>query len=372
MAWFILTNIFSALIALTRIVLLSDQEKDLEILILRQQLNILQRKHKIPIKPNRTEKMILSVLTTRLKRITNRSTTQLRSIIRIFQPGTVLRWHRELVRLKWTYKRKNKGGRPPINKELESLILRLAKENPRWGYGKIEGELLKLGFKVSQTTIQNTLRRNSILPAPGRGGSISWRHLMTHYMEQILATDFFTVETIGLQTLYVLFFIELGTRRVYISGVTPNPDALWATQQARQLLWELDDSDTDFRFLIHDNDTKFSAIFDAVCRSEGFHVINTPFRAPNANTFAERWIRTIREECLDLILILNAGHLRRVLQEFIDDYYNVTRPHQGIEQRSPLSSGQPQNTGSVHRRKVLGGIINDYYRAPAQPSLLLN
>ena len=372
MGWFILTNFFSALLALIRISRLSDHEKDLEILILRQQLTILQRKHNKPIIPNRAEKMILGVLAARLKRITNQSTAGLRAVIRIFQPTTVLRWHQELVRLKWNYHHKNKGGRPPIDKELESLIIRLAKENPRWGYGKIEGELIKLGFKVSQTTIQSTLRKHNILPAPVRGGSISWRHLMSHYKEQILATDFFTVETIKLQTFYVLFFIELGTRRVHISGVTPNPDALWTTQQARQLVWEFDGTDTDLRFLIHDNDTKFSNMFDTVFRSKGFHIIHTPYRAPNANAFAERWIRTVREECLDHILIINASHLRRVLQEYTYNYYNFARPHQGIHQSTPMPRGQPANRGEVYKRKVLGGIINDYYRAPAQPSLILN
>lgn len=140
----------------------------------------------------------------------------------------------------------------------------MAKENPRWGYGKIEGELIKLGFKVSKTTIQKTLRRHNILPAPVRGGSISWRHLMSHYKLQILATDFFTVETIKLKTLYVRFFIELGTRRVHISGVTSNPDGEWTTQQARQLVWKMEDRKNEFHFLIHNNDTKFTDKFDAV------------------------------------------------------------------------------------------------------------
>ena len=188
----------------------------------------------------------------------------MRTVIRIFQPETVLCWHRELVRLKWMYKRKNKGGRPLIEQELESLILRLAKENPRWGYGKIEGELIKLGFTVSRTTIQKTLRRHNILPAPVRGGSIGWRHLISHYKQQILATDLFTVETIKLKTLYVLFFIELGTRRIHISGITSNPTEAWTTQQARQLVWKLDDRKAEFHFLVHDNDTKFSDKFDSV------------------------------------------------------------------------------------------------------------
>jgi putative transposase len=372
MGWFILANVFSTLLTLIRISVNSDPEKDLEILILRQQLNILQRKHDHTIKPDCVEKLILSVLAARLKLISGQSTTRLRRIIRIFQPETVLRWHRELVRRKWTYEHKNKGGGSHIEQDLESLILRLAKENPRWGYGKIEGELLKLGFKVSRTTIRNILHRHNILPASVRGGSVSWHHLMSHYKEQILATDFFTVETIRLQTLYVLFFIELGTRRVHVSGVTSNPDGAWTTQQARQLVWKMEERKDEFHFMIHDNDTKFSDRFDKVFCSEGMQVIRTPYQAPNANAFAERWIRTVREECLDQILILNEAHLRNVLREYVEGYYNPARPHQGISQSMPLPRGQPVRSGVVQKRKVLGGIINDYYRIPAQFSAYLN
>jgi len=181
MSWFILKHIFSTILSIINITRLSNQEKDLEILILRQQLSILQRKHNSPIKLNRVEKITLAVLTARLKSITHRSANQLRDIIRIFQPETILRWHRELVRRKWTYPHKNKGGRPSISKELEELILRLAHENPRWGYGKIQGELVKLSFKVSQSTVRNILERHGIQPVPVRNSSIGWRHLMTHY-----------------------------------------------------------------------------------------------------------------------------------------------------------------------------------------------
>jgi hypothetical protein len=229
MGWFILKHIFSTILSIINITRLSNQEKDLEILILRQQLSILQRKLNSPIKPNHVEKITLAVLTTRLKRITHWSANQLRDVIRIFQPETILRWHCELVRRKWTYPHKNKGGRPSISKELEELILRLAQENPRWGYGKIQGELVKLNFKVSQSTVRNILDRHGIQPAPVRNGSIGWRHLMTHYKDQILTCDFFTIETIRLQTVYVLFFIELGTRRIHFAGCTEKPDATWIT-----------------------------------------------------------------------------------------------------------------------------------------------
>jgi hypothetical protein len=171
------------LITIVRIGRLSEQEKDLEILVLRQQLAILQRKQEKPVKPNRAEKMMLAVLTTKLKEVTQRPVGHLRGIIRIFQPETVLGWHRELVRRKWSYARKNKGGRPHIDHELEGMILRLARENPRWGYGKIEGELLKLGFDASRTTIRNVLKRHKVELAPVRSGSIGWRRLMTHYKD---------------------------------------------------------------------------------------------------------------------------------------------------------------------------------------------
>jgi len=216
MAWFLLNHIFSTLLSILNITRLSNQEKDLEILILRQQLSILQRKHNSPIRSHPVEKITLALLTARLKRITHRSANQMRDIIRIFQPDTVLRWHRELVHRKWTYSHK----RPSISKELEKLILRLARENPHWGYGKIQGEIIKLSFKVSQSTVRHILDRHGIQPVPVRNGSIGWRHLMTHYKDQILACDFFTIETLRLQTIYVLFCIELGTRRIHFAGCT--------------------------------------------------------------------------------------------------------------------------------------------------------
>jgi len=371
MGWFILAHIFSTMLMFMHIGRLSEQEKDLEILLLRHQLSILERCYK-PVRLTRAEKLTLAVLATRLKQTTNWTARELHGIIRIFQPQTVLRWHRELVRRKWTFKRKHKSGRPKLGKEIERLIVRLARENPRWGYGKIEGELLKLGFQVSVTTIRNVLERYNIVPAPVRGGSISWRHLMTHYKTQILACDFFTIETLWLQTLYVLFFIDLGTRRVYLPGITANPHAFWVTQQARQLVWELEESETTFRFLIHDRDKKFTKVFDAIFKSEGINIILTPYRAPNANGYAERWVRTVPTECLDLILILNVAHLRRVLQVYINDYYNVARPHQGIRQQTPIPRNQPVNTGTVQRRKVLGSIISDYYRASGNTPVYLS
>jgi len=223
--------------------------------------------------------------------------------------------------------------------------------------------LIKLGYKISLTTVRHVLDRNGIVPAPVRYGSIGWKTMMNHYKDQLLACDFFTIETIFLRTVYVLVFIELGTRRVHLAGITSHPDGQWVAQQARQLVWQFEETETSFPCLIRDNDSKYTEAFDTVFESQGTHIIPTPIRAPNANAYLERWIRSVREECLDHILIINEAHLRRVLNEFLG-YYNYRRPHQGLEQQSPITRPEPVTTGKVNRRKILGGIINDYFRSP--------
>lgn len=362
MGWFVLAKLFSVLISLVRLGRLSETEKDLEILLLRQQISILLRNRDQPVCATHIEKLTLAVITARLKELTHRSACQLREFMQLFQPETVLGWHRELVRRKWTFSHKTKCGRPRVNQEIEELIVRMAKENPRWGYGKIQGELLKLSFSVSVSTVRDVLKRHYIQPTPARNGSESWHHFMVHYKEQILACDFFAVDTLWLKRLYVLFFIELGTRKVHLAGITAHPIADWVTQQAREVVWELSENKQTLRYLIRDRDSKFTQEFDTVFQSEGAHIIETPFRAPNANAYAERWVRTVREECLDQLLILNEPHLRRVLKTY-DDYYNRQRPHQGIRQQSPIPRTSRNTTGIIQKRAVLGGIINDYYRS---------
>ena len=336
MVWFIIAHIISTFLSLIQAVQQSDKDKDLEIVILRHQLAVMTRLHATSVRPNRAEKMTFDVTPEKLRRSTNQSVDQLRDVIRIVQPETVLRWHRDLIRRKWTYAQINKGGRPKIHKEKERLIVRLAKENLRWGYGKIEGEVIKLGYAVSITTVRNVLDRNGIVPAPVRYGSIGWKTMMNHYKEQLLACDFFTIETVFLRTVYVLVFIELGTRKVHLAGITSHPDGRWVAQQARQLVWQFEETNTSFRCLIRDNDKKFTDAFDTVFESQETHIIPTPIRAPNANSYMERWVRTVREECLDHILIINEAHLRRVLNEFLA-YYNARRPHQSLAQQSPIS-----------------------------------
>ncbi len=196
MVWFIFAKLFSVIITLAGIGRLSEAEKDLEILLLHQQISILTRNQDQQIHITKVEKFTIAVFAARLKEITNRSTTQLGEFIRLFQPKTVLGWHRELVRRKWTFKHRSRSGRPRLSQEIEVLITRLAKENPLWGYGKIQGELIKLDFAVSESAVRDVLKRHHIEPALKRNGSESWQHLMAHYKEQILACDFFTVDTI--------------------------------------------------------------------------------------------------------------------------------------------------------------------------------
>jgi hypothetical protein len=187
---------------------------------------------------------------------------------------------------------------------------------------------------------------------------------MGHYKDQILACDFFTVETVFLQTLYVFFLIEVGSRRVHLEGCTEHPNSAWVNQQARQVVWDLESLIPPIQFMIHDYDSKFTQTFDSIFLDERVHVIRNPVRAPNANAFAERWIRTVRNECLDKLLIFGEGHMRRVLCEYIA-FYNSARPHQALAQQTPLPGATPIADGAVRCRPVLGGIQNDYYRDAA-------
>ena len=223
----------------------------------------------------------------------------------------------------------------------------------------------KLGYRIGRSTIKDVLKRNGVQPAPQRSQhGTTWSTFLNHYKDQILACDFFTVETALLKTLYVLFFIELGSRRVHLTGCTVSPTAAWATQQARHLSWQIDDGNMPVCFLIYDRDTKFPAAFDTVFTTEALTIIRTPVQAPNANAFAERWIRSVREECLDKIVILNERHLHRVLRAYAD-YYNHARPHQGIDQCCPVPLESSARDGPIERRDILGGVLHDYYRRAA-------
>lgn len=365
MIYLLIAQLLSLLLDLCATSRRSERHKDIQILLLRQQLRILQRQLRQKPNVSRLEKLTMAVLASKLSRPGCGMKAKLREVLLLFKPDTVLKWHRDLVRRKWTFTRRRTGGRPTTDPELQALLLRLARENPSRGYSKIQGELLKLGYRIGRSTVRDLLKRQHVPPAPERvkKGS-SWRTLLGHYANQFLACDFFTVETAWLKTLYVFFFIELGTRRVHFAGCTAHPTGEWITQQARQLTWTLQDEQQPIRFLIHDRDAKFTALFESVFEWEGIEIIRTPYRSPKANAFAERWIRSAREECLDRVLIVGEGHLRRVLKEYIG-YYNQARPHQGIEQRCPVPIDRGVGEGPVKCRNALGGIIHDYHREAA-------
>jgi putative transposase len=254
-------------------------------------------------------------------------------------------------------------GRPATDADLRALIARLARENPGWGYRRIQGELARLGVRIAASTVWSILRRAGIDPAPRRS-SDSWRQFLRAQASGIVACDFFSVDTVLFRRVYVLVFIELSTRQVYLAGITANPTGAWATQQARNVIATFVERTEPTRFLIHDRDSRFTAAFDEVFRSESIRTIRTPVRAPRANAFVERWIGTVRRECLDRILIVNRRHLERVLRVYIR-HYNEHRPHRSLHQRPPIQEAPPGSETVVsldrlRRRDVLGGLIHEY------------
>jgi putative transposase len=326
-------------------------ETEIELAVLRHQVAILRRQVKRPTY-RASDKAFLAAASRILRRDAWSAF--------LVRPETLLRWHRQLVRRTWTRSHRP-PGRPALDLEVGELILRLGRENPRWGYMRIRGELLKLGVRVSATTIATVLRRHGLGPAPRRGRT--WSEFLRSQAAGILACDFLTVETVTLKTLYVLIWIELGTRTVYLGGVTSNPESSWVTQQARNLAMAFQEEGRSPRFLIHDRDSKFSGPFNEVFRSEGLRIVLTPIRAPNANAFCERWVGTVRAECLDWTLVLGRRHLERVLQTYIR-HYNGGRPHRGIGLRTPiwrpLVPVADLRVARVPRRDILGGLIHEY------------
>jgi putative transposase len=285
------------------------------------------------------------------------------------RPETLLSWHRRLVARRWTYPHRQ-PGRPPIGRDVRELVLRLARENSSWGYLRIAGELRKLGIAVSASSVRNILTYAGLPPAPQRGVQ-SWRNFLRVHGESILACDFFTVDTVWLRRLYVLAFISIGSRRIEYFAITNKPDTTWMLQQARNLLMDLDDHNRQAQFLIHDRDAKFPRAFDALLESDGVKVIRTPVKAPNANAHMERWVGTVRRECLDRLLILGRRQLEHVLRIYVT-HYNRERPHRSLDLKPPDSRIRPpiatisaQHAPQVNRRDLLGGLIHEYELAAA-------
>ncbi|MDQ6613451.1 MAG: integrase core domain-containing protein [Actinomycetota bacterium] len=324
---------------------------DIEIAVLRHQLAILQRQVPRP-RYNDTDRRLLSTLARHLPRK--------RWGVFLVTPATVLRWQRQRVRRHWTQPPR-RPARPGLGDKTVELVLRLARENPRWGYMRIAGECAKVGSKVSATSVRNVLRRHGVGPAPRRNGP-TWTDFLRSQASGILACDFFSVDTVGLQRLYVLFFIELDRLHVWLAGVTAHPDTAWVTQVARNLSMTLDDQGRRFNFLIRDRDTKFVVAFDTVFASDATQVIKTPPRAPRANAFAERFVGTARRECLDWTLIFGRRHLEHVMTEYVA-HYNTARPHRAIKLDAPILLVPATDTGGgIGRVDRLGGLVHEYRR----------
>jgi putative transposase len=347
------TTIRQLVIGRLRWLIATGDERDAEILALRHQVLVLQRQINRP-RFSDTDRTILAVLSTVFAR------SRLNDVFLIVQPKTVIGWHRRLVARHWTYPPTSGRGRPPTLAEIRRLAIRLAAENPTWGYRRVQGELARLGYKVAASTVWTILRAAGIDPTPERTGP-TWAQFIRTQAKSIIATDFACVDTATLRRLHVLFFIEIGTRRVYLGGITTNPTGAWTTQAARNLLMNLD---RRFRFVVHDGAGQYARSFDAVFEAQSMTAITTPPRVPKANAYAERWVRTLRHELLDRTIVWNERQLRALLGEYLD-HYNQHRPHRSLGQAAPdggnvitIDASQP-----IVRHTRCGGLINEYRHA---------
>ena len=333
----------------------SKSELVLENALLRQQLIVLQRHVKCPSLTWR-DRALFVLLASKLP--------SWDTALMIVQPDTLLRWHRDLFRRVWIGKsrRKGKKGRDPLAEDIVTLIKNMAKDNRTWGAERIRGELLKLGVQVAKSSIQKYINQvRSPVPT-----SQTWSTFLRNHAQDIWAVDFLQAYDLFFRAIFVFVVIELGSRRLVHFGVTRSPSDAWVAQQLREA--------TSFgegpRFLIRDNDNKYGAAFDRVAKGTHIDVLKTPYQAPKANAICERFLGSVRRECLDFFLILNERHLYKTMKQY-QSYFNHARPHQGISQRIPCSSEQPQqDKGTIMAHPVLGGLHHDYRRRTlGRPSL---
>jgi transposase InsO family protein len=325
--------------------------KDVELLVLRHEVAVLRRRNPTP-RLDWADRAVFAALIRRLP-------ASFRAH-RLVTPGTILRWHRRLVRRRWTYP--TRQGRRPIDDGIAALVERMARENSSWGYRRIQGELLKLGHRVGASTIAGSCAAAGYPPAPSRQTDTSWRQFLRTQAATMLAVDFFHVDcAVTLRRLYVPVVLEVGDRYLHVLGVTGHPDGRWTTQQARDLVMALGEHTARFRFLVRDRAGQFAASFDAALSDAGIEVVKIPPRCPRANCFAERVVLTVRTELTDRMLIFGERHLRRVLAAYAA-HYNTQRPHRALQLRPPRPESLIPEPGHrrVRRRPVLGGLINEY------------
>ncbi|MFI9599961.1 integrase core domain-containing protein [Streptomyces sp. NPDC052043] len=358
LAYLAATNTF----ALLRLLPISDNEKNIEILTLRHQLLVLQRQVGKPVFTN-TDRAVLAGLLHHLPM------HKLRRLLLLVRPDTVLRWHRDLLKQRHAATcAPKRRGRPPTVRSIRALVLRLARENPSWGYRRIHGELATLGIEVAASTVWEILREHGIPPAPERQ-STNWADFLRSQAEALLACDLFEVRTLAGARLYAFAVIEHATRRVRILGATAHPTADWIVQLGRNLLMDLEDAGSTARLLIRDRDSKFTAAFDDLMTDAGIEIATTGIRIPRMNSLIERWIQTCRRELLDRILVWNQSHLLYVLRTF-ETHYNEHRPHRTLGQAAPLRPlpepitppAQLSNL-NVRRRNRLRGTLHEYQHA---------
>jgi putative transposase len=323
-----------------------------ENMFLRQQLGVLERQ---VIRPKLTQhdRRVLVLLASRIQ--------GWREALVVVKPDTVLRWHREGFRLYWRRRSRGKKGRPATSPEVIAIIADMATQNRTWRVERIKGELLKLGIVVHADTVKKYMRRARQGLPPGNQGQ-TWATFIKNHAGEMWACDFLQTYDLFFRVVFVYFIIELGSRRIVQYGVTRSPSDFWVAQQVR----EATPFEAGPRFVIRDNDGKYGQCFSRVAKDRGIEVLRTPVRAPKANAMCERFIGSVRRECLDHMLILNERHLHWIIGEYVE-YFNCARPHQGIGQRIPDprkgdKSRVGESSGRILSRPVLGGLYHDYRR----------
>jgi putative transposase len=345
------------LLSVPAVLLRHDTTKDAEMLVLRHENAVLRRHITGQVRYEPTDRFWFAALSSLLPR------RRWHDIFPV-QPATILAWHRRFIAWKWDYSaRRRSTGRPPTHSAIKKLVLDLARDNPRWGHRRIQGELLGLGHPIAASTVWEILNSAGIDPAPRRAGP-TWKQFLATQARGIIAADFFHIDTALGTRLYALVFLEHGTRRLHITGVTQHPTQAWTTQQARNLTTDASARLSALRFLLRDRDTKYSTAFDAAFRAEDMDVLTSAPQAPRMNAHCERVIRTLRNEVCDHILILNEAHAREVLAKY-QRHYNRHRPHQAREQRPPERHHQPDradaaNARTLLRTRLFNGLVNEY------------